>query len=405
MIWLTEFHQRWHAARGKRVSTANRAFSVDWVKLLEAAGIICAEDQATATRELVAFERAGHFTIKRHRYRKYLIERVTLPQSAEPWLRDHFGTVASTELQARSLEIIQDFSKRRHERFPAEWSALCESLRKAFTEARSVRPFHWRHPDVLQRLLEIVRNLSEREWEVGTPIRTASVEIGLDSKGLERHQRTVESGLTALFGSAISLKSLGFVSGESHVELHGPVCLHFPDGSSHDFDGLKRVLISAADLARCSSITTTAERLLTIENRKTTFRQYAEANTDRRTLVASTSFPTPAFREFLTKLPTELPHFHFGDTDPSGWHILLKLREAIPRPVKTFRMKWRPANSISPVTPHDVKLLPSLLTNPLLADVRESLETIDNTSDRGDFEQETLPPPDSGGWPFGNDLS
>jgi hypothetical protein len=390
--WLAELHRQWQAARGRRIADTSRAFSRDWTGLLEDAGITSAEDQATAAREAELFEKSGHLVLKRHRYRKYLIERLTLPPSSEPWLRDLFGGTSSHALQAASLEIVAEFSKRGHQRFPGEWAALCESLHSAFTAGRSLRPFNWSHPETLRRLLATVRDLSEREWPVGTMIRAASVEVGLDSKGLERHQRTFESGLARLFGTAISFKSLGFVSGDSHVELHGPVCLHFPDGSVHDFDGLTHVLISAADLARCSSITTTAERLLSIENRKTTFRQYAAANHERRTLITTTSFPTPAFRDLLEKLPPDLPHHHFGDTDPAGWHILLKLREATPRRVEAFQMKWRPAATPSPLTPYDRKLLPKLLESPLLTDARPEIATIAEKNDRGDFEQETLGP-------------
>lgn len=390
MTWLAEFYRRWQAARGRRVAASSRAFSQDWVKLLEAAGITSAEDQATAAREA---EACGQLVLKRHRYRKYLIERVTLPLASEAWLIERFGGTASGDLQAGSLEIVAEFSGRGHPRFPAEWAALCEALRVVFSQGRSLRPFNWGHPETLRLLLDVVRNLSAREWPAGTLIRAASVDIGLDSKELERHQRTFESGLARLFGTEISLKSLGLAAGDSHVELHGPVCLHFPDGSVHDFDGLTNVLISAADLARCSSVSTTAERLLSIENRKTTFRQYAAANGDRRMLIASSSFPTPAFRELLEKLPPSLPHHHFGDTDPAGWHILLKLREATSRPVAAFQMKWRPASRPSPLTPFDRKLLEKLLSTPLLADVREEIRLIAERGDRGDFEQETLGPP------------
>lgn len=398
MTWLAELHRRWHAARGKRVTASTRAFSVDWVKLLEAAGITSSEDQATAAREA---EACGQLVLKRHRYRKYLIERVTLPLAAEPWLIERFGGTAGEVLRASALEIVSEFSRCGHSRYPAEWAALCNLLETAFSQGRSLRPFRWSHPETLRRLLDVVKKLSDREWPIGTFIRAASVEIGLDSKELERHQRTFESGLAQLFGTEISLKSLGLAAGDSHVELHGPVCLHFPDGSMHDFDGLTNVLISAADLARCSSISTTAERLLSIENRKTTFRQYAAANRDRRTLIATTSFPTPAFREFLEKLPYSLPHYHFGDTDPAGWHILLKLREATPRRVGTFRMKFRTGENRSPLAPYDRQLLPKLLSAPLLADVRPELESIAERQDRGDFEQESLGPPAPGGWPFG----
>ena len=64
MIWLAEFHRRWHAARGQRLVGASRAFSADWVKLLEAAGITRAEDQATAAQEA---ETCGQLVLKRHR--------------------------------------------------------------------------------------------------------------------------------------------------------------------------------------------------------------------------------------------------------------------------------------------------------------------------------------------------
>lgn len=394
--WLAEFHRRWNAARGTRVTASSRAYSLDWVKLLEAAGITSSEDQATAAREAEALERAGHLVLKRHRYRIYLIERVTLPLASEAWLIGHFGGTAGPDLQRSALEIVSEFSPQTHPRFPKEWAALCESLRVAFEDGRSLRPFGWRHPETLRRLLDVVNRLSARDWSAGTLIRAASVEIGLDSKELERHQRTFESGLARLFGTEISLKSLGLVAGDSHVELHGPVCLHFPDGSVHDFDGLTTVLISAADLARCSSVSTTAERLLSIETRKTTFRLYAGANKDRRTLIATTSFPTPAFREFLTKLPAELPHFHFGDTDPAGWHILLKLREATSRHVGVYQMKWRSAAAPQPLTPYDLGLLEKLLSTPLLTDVRGEIEKIADHQDRGNFEQETWDAPVEG---------
>lgn len=399
-VWLAQFYREWHAARGARATGAVRPFARDWVRLLESAGITGAADQATAAREAEALADSGHLEIKRHRYRKYLIERVSVPPAREPWLLELFGGTAGHDLLAGSLAVVAEYSRRAHPRFPGEWAALCEALRAAFTAGRSLRPFHRSRPQALRALLESVARLGARDWPAGTPIRAASVEIGLDSKGLERHQRTLETGLARLFGTAMPLKSLGLVAGDSHVELHGPLCLHFPDGTMHDFAGLTDVLVSAADLARCSAVTTTAERLLTIENRKTTFRQYAAANHDHRTLIAATSFPTPAFRTLLEKLPLALPHHHFGDTDPAGWHILLKLREATPRPVAPFRMYWRPAATANPLTPHDRQLLPKLLAAPLLADVHPQLAHIAEHQDRGDFEQETLGPPASAGWDF-----
>lgn len=400
MTWLTEFHHRWQLSRGIRVTPASRPFSQSWPKLLDAAGVTHAEDIATAVREAEAWEKSGHVALKRHRYRTYLIERVTLPLDQEPWLIARYDGISGEDLQTRSLAIAKDFSNRPHPRFPELWKSLCARLTTAFQAARSPRPFSWRQPPALETMLDAVFRLSETDWTPGTLIRAASVDVGHHSKWLERHRRTCESGLSLLFGEETTLLSLGLVDGDASVELSGPVRLHFPDGSHHDFDGLTHPILSAADLERCVSISTAADRLLTIENRKTTFRQYAAVNTDGHTLIATTSFPTPAFRTFLTKLPPDLPHFHFGDTDPSGWHILLKLREASPRQVLPFQMNWRAARNPNPLTPHDLKLLEKLVASPLLADVCDQLERIAATHDRGDFEQESLPPPPPGGWPF-----
>ena len=399
-VWLVEFHRQWHAARSKRVTTSKRAFSRSWEKLLDDAEVITAEDRATATREIESLELSEHLVLRRHRYRKYLIERVTLPPTGETWLRELFGGTPGAELLQASLVVVAEFSEQSHGRFPNEWKALCDSLRIAFSAGRSLRPFSWTRPNALRQLLDVLFHLSDRDWPAGTLIRAASVSIGLDSKFLERRQRSIESALARLLGAPVALKSLGLAPGDAHVELHGPICLHFPDGRSHDYGDLREPLISAADLARCTAVSTTADRILSIENRKTTFRQYAAANHDRRTLIIATSFPSPALRTLLDRLPPELPHYHFGDTDPAGWHILLKLREACARQVIPFQMNWRPAAKPNPLTPYDRQLLPRLIASPLLADVRAEIESASAQKDRGDFEQETLAPPPPGGWPF-----
>lgn len=404
-VWLLELHRQWQAARGRRIAGNSRAFSRNWVKLLEDSGVLTAEDHATATREVEALEKEGRLVLKRHRYRRYLIEGLSVPLDQESWLTDLLGTQSAAERQQQALELVGGFACRTHARFPGPWSDLCRELEDCFGSGRSWRPFRWSRPETLRRLLEVLWNLSARDWETGTPIRAASVEVGLDSKGLERHARTFESALSRLHGAPVSLKSLGLVAGDSFVEFSGPICLHFPNGTSHDFEGLVHPILSATDLARCTHLTTRAKRLLSIENRKTTFRQFAAANADGDTLIATTSFPTPAFREFLRKLPEALPHHHFGDTDPAGWQILEKLREASPKPVSAFRMNWRAAAGRVPLTPYDQKLLPKLLESGFLTDVSGELEIMAAKEDRGDFEQETFGAPGLRGWPFFKDHS
>ena len=387
--WLSEMHRQWHKARGKLLGKPSRPFSRDWHKLLDDSGIVSGENIGAAERELEALEKDGRLIVHRHRYRRHNIEKISLPLENEDWWMGLFGTIPAMELRESSLAILKRFSKTPHPLFPAEWSHLIRLLGAEFAAGKSLRSFKWTEPGSLRETLDICLQLTAREWEPGTLIRSASVAMGLDSKSLEKRQASIESALSILFGEDFELKSLGLAEGDTHVELSGRFRLNFPDGSRQEIDNLRIAKIDTSDIFRCESISTDATELLTIENRKTTFRQYASANLDGSALIATTSFPTPTFREFLSKLPEGITHRHFGDTDPAGWHILLKLREATHHPVRAFRMKWRPGNIPAPLTAYDQKLLPKLLVNDLLADVREEIRAILMHNDKGNYEQET----------------
>ena len=147
-------------------------------------------------------------------------------------------------------------------------------------------------------------------------------------------------------------------------------------------------------------LTTTAERLLTVENRKTTFLQLARADVPRSTLIVATSFPTQAVRLLLQKLPRSLPHHHFGDTDPAGWDILRKLREVSGRAVPPFHMRWRGKANASPLTQRDHRILTRLLADPRMTDCQAELHAMREAGNKGDFEQESLGVPPLEGWPF-----
>ncbi len=394
--WLSELHRRWHAARGRRTQPATRPFGVLWQELLEGSGTSSAEDAAAALREAETLEREGKLTLKRHRFRRYLIERISVPLDSEPWLRREFGTSDAAELRDESLAAVRGAPE--HPLWPEDWERLQGALEAALSNSRSLRPFVWHQPENVRVLLEAVHALTSREWEPGTPLRTASALIGFNSKWLGRHRRSVETALGLMFGGVTSLSDLGLVTSESMLHVHGPLGLDF-GGEFQRFDRLEAPWqISFADLERATSVTSEAARLLTVEN-LATFRHLAAANPGETLLVAS-SFPTPALIELLRKLPPEIPHFHFGDTDPSGWLILRKLREVSPKPVMSFLMKWRSATGASPLTGRDRVLLANLLTEPELADVREEIEPMAAAGHRGNFEQESLGPPDLRGWPF-----
>ncbi len=398
--WLAELHRRWQAARGRRTTAASRAFGVGWNDLLEAAAITSAEDQQTAQREVESLEKEGRLVLKRHKFRRYLIERVTLPPASETWLHELFGSVDAASVRNESLDfMLRQFSER-HPLWPVEWRELSERIAVAFASGKNPRPFAWHRPRQLRFLLQTLRDLTSREWD-GTPVRTASIALGLDSKALERHRRSLEAGLARMFGGSTTLESLGLVMSESSILAQGPLELVFGDGTPHETRSLGAPYsLSFADLQRATEIRTPAARLLTVENSKTTFRLLAAADGVGGTLIVASSFPTPALRELLVKLPPELPHFHFGDTDPSGWLILKKIRETSPREVLPFQMKWRPGRTLQPLTPRDDLLLADLLQSPEMADCHGEIAPMVAANERGDFEQESLGPPDRKGWPF-----
>lgn len=399
--WLAEFHRRWQAARGRKSGASSRPFGVDWEALLDDAGLHAAEDRATAEREASKLETEGRILLKRHRFRRYRIERLSLPLNMEAWLRRPFDAPDPRQLHEEALAAVHAAREATHPLWPAEWNRLCAALAETFEAGRSPRPFSWRQPENLRQLLRILHSLTAQEWPAGTPVRAASVALGLDSKSLERHQRSLASALSQLFGAPTSLADLGLVMSEAMLLFHGPLTLHFEEGRISDFEPLAGVSqVSFVDLQRAVKISTPATRLLTIENAKTTFRQFAAANSDGATLLVASSFPSAALRVLLEKLPSLLTYHHFGDTDPTGWQILAKLREISPRPVAPFAMAWRPCSRPQPLTARDRQLLPQLLASPGLQDGRDEIGRMVAEDSRGDCEQESLGPPVRRGWPF-----
>lgn len=392
--WLAEFHRQWQRARGGRATASSAAFSRDWEDLLDAAGLRTAEDRAAATRETEAFSSQLVFT--RHRYRGFL-ERVRLPVEHEPWLRALFESDNPAELRQRSLDIAQEFLVRGHALLPGEWKAWCESLVRLFAAGKGHRPFHWRQPDNVRALLSLLHSLTSREWPHGTLVRDASVALGLDSKAIERRLHAVQSSLGWLMHGTpergpLPLESLGILTSNSRLLFDGPLTLHFADGTCDESRHLRHGdFVTAADLDRAVRITTTARRILSVENSKTTFRNLAALNNTRDTLIIATSFPTRAVQIVLTKLPPSLPHWHFGDTDPAGYFILSKLREVGSRPVAAWQMEWRDKPDSPPLTGYDRQMLNRLLTAPHMEDVRTDLNRMLVGGRKGWFEQETRP--------------
>ncbi len=399
--WLEVLHQQWLTARGGRADAAARSFRRDWEKLLDDAGVARAEDRQAAVREAEKEQALGHVKLHGLKGRAYLVQKIEIPLEAESWWHEQFGSRAGSDRQQRSLEVVRESFDREHPLLQELWAALGQSLIAAFTAAKTLGPFSWREPERVTFLLSLLFDVTSREWPRGTLLRDASVSMGRDSKLLEGHQAVLARSLELLFGREMPLEALGIQTSNSTLHFSGPLTLHFENGESHATDFLRfESTLPVSEIERAVRITTTAERLLTVENRKTTFLQLARADAGRSTLIIATSFPSQAVRLLLEKFPAELPHHHFGDTDPAGWDILRCLREVTPRSVMPFLMKWRPRAEAAALTSRERQILVRLLADPCMTDCAGELRQMLESGTRGDFEQESLGRPDLACWPF-----
>jgi Uncharacterized protein conserved in bacteria C-term(DUF2220) len=397
MRWLQTLHEQWMSARKRRVTAAVRPFRRDWEGLLDDAGVKSAEDRQTAQREaensplkLIPFKTKPRF-----------IDKIEVPLESEAWLHGQFGSHTGAAAQQQALAVVTGWATKMHPLIPEAWSALCSRLSAEFTVPRAVEPFRWLESNRVDELLRLLFHLTSRSWAEGTLIRDASTQLGHHSKHLESQQSFIERALEQLFGRETPLESLGIQTSNSILHFSGPLTLHFADGTTHDTDALRfESTVPVAEIERAVRITTTAEHLLSVENRKTTFLQLARADTNRTTLIIATSFPTQAVRRLLEKLPLDLPHHHFGDTDPAGWHILKKLRQVTSRQVLPFQMTFRDRDQSAPLTRTEKLTLDRLLADSLMDDCHEMLRALQSTGRRGNFEQESLGPPSLKGWPF-----
>ncbi len=395
MRWLETLHDQWMTARKRRVEASLRAFRRDWETLLDDAGLKSAEDRQAAHRE------AEKLPLKLipFRHKPRFIDKVEVPLESEAWLHAQFGSQTGEEAQRAALEVVERFSMQRHALLPEAWNALLSRLKSEFAIPRVLEPFRWLEASRVEELLKLIFDLTAREWPDGTLIRDASTQLGHDSKHIEAQQSFIERALAQLFGRETPLEALGIQSSHSVLHYGGPLVLHFDDHVK-TLDLRFEATLSVAELELATHITTTAERLLTVENRKTTFLQLVRADVARSTLIVSTSFPTQAVRLLLQKLPPDLPHHHFGDTDPAGWDILRKLREVSGRAVSPLQMHWRSKTDALPLTQRDQQILTRLLADPSIADCHVELHAMQQAGTKGDFEQESLGRPNLERWPF-----
>lgn len=383
-------------ARKRRVTASVRSFRRVWEDLLDDAGLKSAEDRQAALREA---EKLPQLKLHRFKGRPHIVLKIEVPLESEDWLHAQFGSKAGSEVQSSALEVVEHWATKAHPLLPEAWEMLMSRLKTEFSIPRAVEPFRWMETQRVNELLGLLYALTSREWPEGTLIRDASDQIRQDSKYLEAQHTLIERALALLFGRETPLEALGIQTSNSVLHFAGPLVLHF-DGKIKTNEMRYETSLAAAELAHALSVSTTARRLLTVENYKTTFRQLVRADASRSTLIVATSFPSEAVRLLLKKLPPDLPHHHFGDTDPAGWDILRKLREVTSRTVHPFHMCWQTKAKAAPLSQRDHLVLARLLASPSMEDCHPALEAMRAAGNKGSFEQESWGVPELEGWPF-----
>ncbi len=367
----------------RKSALRKRDFIIDYEKFLRAAGAADGDARELAEIELRQAERESDGCLRIDRHPKSALPlsiRLAL-DDGEEWLFSKIERPTPT----REREDLADFFELASKlpiplQWTAAWNTWCASLATRARAGSSVQPFSSINNEELMTALTGVLN-----WQGESLIRYASARICGDSKQLQALEGRLATALSEITGEG-SLEAFGILHKPRSVMLHGPLALKIGN-DSWDFSGLPgSITLSESNLIP-ASITTTATLCLSVEN-EDVFMELAKSNS--RVLLIQTSFAGSAVRRLIQALP-KMSFFHFGDSDPAGFDILRDLREKTGRDFRPILMDHRPSEPPVPFSKQELDTLLRLISNPVMNDLRDKLESILETGDKGCFEQESIP--------------
>ena len=395
---LLALARAYEGTQAGRTGTGERDLIRDYEDLLQAAGCRDGDARAEAEVHLAAASKAGVLRLVPHKRDSRLIESIRFSPADERAFYSFINARSPTEKRAGLAE--QFTAAGTGENVPARWmeswQAWCAKLAVAAQCGGPIQPFDRSDLEGNAELLALLPRLLA--WNGESLIRFASCVLCGDSKRLQQLAGKINSGLGQLTGGVTnSLDQLGIIENPRFVLLHGPLRLRL-DRHWLDLAHLHGPCrISARDIERAEAIETPGTRCLTIEN-ETTFHELAKLQSGA--LLIHTSFPGSATVALLQRLPSQIEIHHFGDTDPSGFHILLDLRQRVARSIRSLHMEYRPDPSSPVLDTAEVRQLKNLLGADLLAPERSHLQQMLAAGRKGCFEQESLGRPNTREWPF-----
>lgn len=377
-----------------KTGIAERDFGEPYHRLLKRAKTMSGAALSLANSDLTAAERAGAVEVERNR-RSRDPERVRVSLAKEAALFSMLGRISPTEQRHAWAKIFENSAKLTvSEAHQNSWNQLCLRRGQEALIGKGVAPFRWAYPRRAEAQLRIVAGLLS--WNRPCFVRTASAQLAGSSKFIEQCLATIESLLSeATDGRVRSLLDLKIEPNPTKVRFHGAIRLRLR-GNVKDYVGLDgESALSEIDLSAAESIEVRAPRCVSIEN-ATTFHELCRLGCED--LLVFTSYANQATINFIKRLPSKTPLFHWGDSDPWGFDVLRDLRKKTGRAITPLNMsfgRWAealPAETRARriLTPLDRERLAFLLANEAMADVREELQTMSTMGTTGDFEQEGL---------------
>jgi Uncharacterized protein conserved in bacteria C-term(DUF2220) len=397
---LRALARRYERTQAGRTGEGERDLLLDYHQFLADAERGDGEARVIAERELEAATRKGIITLVAHRRDPRLIQQIRFSARQEDLLFAELGEPSPKE---RREQLARQFSSASHSTVPIEWReswlALCDKLQSAARSGGVIAPFSRDDMALNKELLELVPRLLN--WRGESLIRFASSVLCRDSKRLEMLAGKLEQILRDISaGTICSLESLGILANPRFVLVYGPLQLVIGNDLL-DLSCLRGPFrLAGADIINAAHIRTAATRCLTIEN-ETTFHELASLRSGE--LLVQTSFPGSATLALLTRLPSTIEFWHFGDTDPEGFEILRDLRERTGRAFRALHMRFRQNKDTPALSQEERAKIERLLASPKMETEQTELSQMLRAGHKGDFEQEIMGKPDMPIWPFYSD--
>lgn len=383
---LAKLYQRSTAGR----KGASKDFTTDYETFLRRSGCADGDEREIAEKELLAAEAqsGGLFRIDRNPRSGMKIRLRLAHEDGEAWLfaqTDETSPSEDREQLAAFFESISNASV--PDSWIAPWHQWFSRLAIHARNGEAIQPFRREDPDGNAEIITAL--IGVLNWQGPSLVRYASTHICGDSKRLQALEPRLCIALSEITGHS-NFESFGIFHKPRSITFHGPLSLPIGETTVDFSDFPAPVTLSEGNFNHTRTISTLAPLCLTVEN-EDVFHELAATNPG--ILLIQTSFPGSAALGLIKRLPSNLPFYHFGDSDPAGSDILRDLREKSGRNVSPLLMDYRKTSDAqsNPLSNQELRTIKRLLNMDILGDIHPQLEKALESGTKGSFEQEAIP--------------